>query len=100
MKNVTVIPQRATFEDLDRRYVYVVGKDGVVHQREVVVRNEVDDLFVLEKGLDVTDKIVLEGGRHLRDGDKVEYEFRKPDESREDRSKEVTVSPRNRPCDS
>ena len=80
LKKVTVIPQRATFEVLDRRYVYVVGKDGVVHQREIVVQNEIDDIFVLGKGLEATDKIVLEGGRDLRDGDKVEYVFRKPEE--------------------
>jgi membrane fusion protein, multidrug efflux system len=82
LKNVTVIPQRATFEVLDRRYVYVVGKDNVVYQREIVVQNEVDDIFVVKKGLDVTDKIVLEGVRQLRDGDKVEYVFRKPEEGR------------------
>jgi len=28
----------------------------------------------------VTDKIVLEGVRQIRDGDKLEYEFKKPDE--------------------
>jgi len=82
LKNVTVIPQRATFEVLDRRNVYVVGKDNVVHQREIVVQHEVDDIFIVKKGLDVTDKIVLEGGRQLRDGDKVEYVFRKPEEGR------------------
>jgi membrane fusion protein (multidrug efflux system) len=82
LKNATVIPQRATFEVLDRRYVYVVGKDGVVHQREIVVQTEVDDIFVLKKGLELTDKIVLEGVRLIHDGDKVEYEFRKPEESR------------------
>ena len=81
LKNVIVIPQRATFEILDRRYVYVVGKDDVVHQREIVVQHEVDDIFVVKKGLDVTDKIVLEGVRQLRDGDKVEYVFRKPEKA-------------------
>jgi membrane fusion protein (multidrug efflux system) len=81
VKNATVIPQRATFEVLDRRYVYVVGKDDVVRQREVAVGHEVDDVFVIKKGLDVTDKIVLEGVQQLRDGDKVDYEFRKPEEA-------------------
>ena len=33
LKNAIVIPQRATFEILDKRYVFVVGKDDVVHQR-------------------------------------------------------------------
>ena len=32
LKNAIVIPQRATFELLDKRYVWVVGEDDVVHQ--------------------------------------------------------------------
>jgi membrane fusion protein (multidrug efflux system) len=79
LMNAIVIPQRATFEILDKRYVYVVGKDDVVHQREIVIQHEMDDIFVIEKGLDVNDKIVLEGVRQVRDGEKVEYEFRKPE---------------------
>ena len=75
-KDAIVIPQRATFEILDKRYVYVVDKDDVVHQREIVVQNELDDIFVIKKGLGVDDKIVLEGIRQVRDGEKVEYEFR------------------------
>ena len=34
-----------------------------------------------EKGLGVNDKIILEGVRQVRDGEKVEYEFRKPEEA-------------------
>jgi membrane fusion protein (multidrug efflux system) len=79
LRDAIVIPQRATFEILDKRYVWVVGEDNVVHQREIAVRHELDDIFVIEKGLDVNDKIVLEGGRQVRDGDTVEYDFRKPD---------------------
>ena len=75
-----VIPQRATFEVLDKRYVYVVDKDDVVHQREIVVQNELEDIFVIKKGVGVDDKIVLEGIRQVRDGDKVEYEDRQPEQ--------------------
>jgi membrane fusion protein, multidrug efflux system len=71
-----VIPQRATFEVLQKRYVYVVDKDNVAHQREIVIQNELEDLFVIKKGVGVDDKIVLEGIRQVRDGDKVEYEDR------------------------
>ena len=79
LKNAIVIPQRATFEILDKRYVYVVGKDGVVRQREIDVQHEMDDIFVIKKGLEVNDKFVLEGVRQVRDGEKVEYEFRDPE---------------------
>ena len=81
LKNAIVIPQRATFEILDKRYVYVVDEDDVVHQREIVVQHELEDIFVIKSGLDVNDKIVLEGVRQVRDGEKVEYEFRKPEEA-------------------
>ena len=37
-----VIPQRATFEVLQKRYVYVVDKDDVAHQREIAIRGMKD----------------------------------------------------------
>ena len=80
LHNAIVIPQRATFEILDKRYVYVVGKDDVVHQREITIQHEMDDIFVIKSGLDVNDRIVLEGVRQVQDGEKVEYEFRPPEE--------------------
>ena len=81
LKGAIVIPQRATFENLAKRYVYVVDKDDVVHQREIVIDHELEDIFVIEKGiLDVGDKIILEGIRQVRDGEKVEYEFLPPEQ--------------------
>ncbi|MHB1423095.1 MAG: efflux RND transporter periplasmic adaptor subunit [Gemmataceae bacterium] len=80
LKNAIVIPQRATFETLDKRYVYVVGNDDVVHQREIVIQNELEDIFVIKSGLGVDDRIVLEGVRQVHDDEKVEYEFRYPEE--------------------
>ncbi|MBY0523231.1 MAG: efflux RND transporter periplasmic adaptor subunit [Gemmataceae bacterium] len=81
LKNAIVIPQRATFEVLDKQYVYVVDKDDVVRQRHIVVQNELDDIFVIKSGLEVTDRIVLDGVRQVRDGEKVECEFCKPEEA-------------------
>jgi membrane fusion protein (multidrug efflux system) len=79
LHNAVVIPQRATFEILDKRYVYAVGNDDAVHQREIVVQHELDDIYVVKKGLDTNDKIVLEGVRQVRDGEKPESEFREPE---------------------
>jgi len=82
MRNATVIPQRSTFEILDKRYVFVVADDGkVVHQREITVLNEKDDIFIVKGGLAATDKIVFEGVRQVRDGDEVEFEVLKPEEA-------------------
>lgn len=85
--DAVLIPQRATFEVLDKRYVFVVDKDNVVRQREVVVQHEMDDVFVIKSGVTVADKFVLEGVRQVRDGQKVEHEFRKPDEVMADQKK-------------
>jgi membrane fusion protein (multidrug efflux system) len=81
LKDAILIPQRATFEILNKLYVYVVGEDHVVHQREITSQNEMDDIFVINKGLDVNDKIILEGVRQVREGEKVGYEFQKPEEA-------------------
>lgn len=78
-KNAIVIPQRATFEILDKRYVYVVGEDHVAHQRRVKIKHELEDIFVVDGGLDPKEQIILEGVRQVQDGDKVEFEYRSPE---------------------
>ena len=61
---------------------YVVGEDHVVHQHLITIQHELDDIFTIAKGLGVNDKIILEGGRQVRDGEKLaEYEFRKPEDA-------------------
>jgi membrane fusion protein, multidrug efflux system len=81
-KNSLVIPQRATFELLDKRYVWVVGDDDVAKQTLITIKNELEDIFVINDGLKLGDKIVLEGVRDVQDGQKLEgYEFRKPEEA-------------------
>jgi membrane fusion protein (multidrug efflux system) len=79
LKNALVIPQRATFELLDKRYVWVVGEDDVAHQKLITVKHELEDVFVINSGIDAKDKIVLEGVREVVEGGKVEYEFREPE---------------------
>ena len=80
LNDAIVIPQRAAFEILSKRYVYVVDENDVAHQREITVQNELEDIYVIKSGIGVGDKIVLEGIRQVRDGDKVEYENRQPED--------------------
>ncbi|TWT42637.1 Efflux pump periplasmic linker BepF [Thalassoglobus neptunius] len=77
-ENAVVIPQRATLEILAKKYAYVVGDDNIVHQREITIQNEKDDIFLVKEGLSVNDKIILEGIRQVRDGDQIEYLFEEP----------------------
>jgi membrane fusion protein (multidrug efflux system) len=82
LSGALVIPQRATFEILDRLYVYVVDKDDVAHQREITVASELEDIFVLKGGLKAGERFVLEGVRQVRDGQHLERtETRPPKEA-------------------
>jgi membrane fusion protein, multidrug efflux system len=80
LKDVVVIPQRATFEILAKRYSFVVDEKDVVHQREIAIQTAQEDIFVIQDGLNEKDKIVFEGIRHVRDGEKIQYKFRDPDQ--------------------
>ena len=65
---------QASFDLLDKRYVWVIGEDHVAHQRLITVQHELEDTLVVQSGLDAKDKIVLDGVLNLRDGDKVKYD--------------------------
>lgn len=80
LKGVLIVPQRATFEILDKRYAYVVDDKKVVHQRDITIASEQDDIFVIDKGLEETDQIIFEGIRQVRDGETISYDFVAPAE--------------------
>lgn len=75
LKNALVIPQKATFEILDRKYVYVINNEGVVKSREITVGAEMSHLYVITKGLNENDKILLEGLRKVKNDQKITYNF-------------------------
>ncbi|GEO05955.1 hemolysin D [Adhaeribacter aerolatus] len=78
MKNALLIPQKATFEVLDKKYVYVVDKDNVIRSREISVAAELPHIFVVDKGLAERDKILLEGLRLVRENEKIHTKFVAP----------------------
>lgn len=73
--DAVVIPQKATFEVLDKKYVYVIDNKGAVQQREIVIDKEVPHLFVVKSGLSVDDTILLEGLGKVNKGEKVKTRF-------------------------
>lgn len=75
-----MIPQKATFEILDRRYVFVVDDEGIVKQRQISVAAELPHAFILDGGLEDTDHVLLEGLRKVQDGKHVDVKFEEPAE--------------------
>lgn len=81
LKHALIIPQKATYELQDRVYLFVIDKDNVVKSRVVTVKNRMPDLYVVDDAdLSEGDKILLEGVQKVKDGDKVIFEYEKPEE--------------------
>jgi len=72
LTDVLLIPQKATFEILDHRYVYVVGADSIARATRVQVGPELQHLFVITEGLQKNDLLLLEGLRKVKDKGKVQ----------------------------
>ncbi|GAB3927665.1 efflux RND transporter periplasmic adaptor subunit [Larkinella terrae] len=79
LKNALIIPQKATFEVLEKKYVYVLDKDDKIRSREVAIAAELPHIFVIKSGLKPDDKILLEGLRQVKENEKIHYKFLKPD---------------------
>jgi len=70
-KDAIVIPQRAVQELQGTFNVYVIGADSVVQVRTVTPANRIGSDWVIAKGLEPADRIVVEGLQKVRPGAKV-----------------------------
>ncbi len=67
-----LIPQRATYEIQGKKFVFVVKDSGKVQSIQISIRNNSNGkVFVVEKGLEPGDLIVLEGVATLREGEVI-----------------------------
>lgn len=78
LKNAIIIPQKATYEVLEKKYVFVVDKNNVVHSREIEIASELPDLYIVKSGLSDKERILLEGIRKVQDNDKITYTYESP----------------------
>jgi membrane fusion protein, multidrug efflux system len=73
-----LVPQKATFDVMDRKFVFVVDDKNVVHQRPITVAAELPHLYVIKSGLEDKDKILLEGLGKVTDGATIEVDYKAP----------------------
>lgn len=78
LKGALLIPQKATFEILDKTYVYVIDEQGIVRSRRITIAAELQHIYAVGDGLSVGDKILLEGLRLVRENDKIRHKFIDP----------------------
>ncbi len=73
LENAMIIPQESTFEILDKKYVYVVDKEGKLETRKVTISEEMEHFYVISDGLKTNDHILIEGLRKVKNGDKIKF---------------------------
>ncbi len=72
LENVIVIPQNATVEIQDKKFVYVLQPDSTVKYTEIQISPLNDGQnFIVTKGLNDSETIVTEGVQQLSDGRKI-----------------------------
>lgn len=79
LRNVLIIPQKATYEIQDQKYVFVVGKDGVVRSRNIKIAYELPDIYIIESGLSADENFLLEGVQKVKEDQKIRAEFQQPE---------------------
>ncbi len=78
IKRAIIIPQKSTFEILDKKFILVVDKSGILHEREIIVAEEAPNIFILKSGINPDEMFLLEGQNKLYKGDKIKYQLLAP----------------------
>ncbi len=69
LKDVIVIPQKATYELQGKRFVFVVDGSGKVKNTEIQIMDlATGQYYVVTNGLKAGDTVILEGTSNLQDG--------------------------------
>lgn len=80
LRNALLVPQKATFDVLDRKFVYVVDAQNIVRSRPITVSADLPHVYVVESGLTEKDRVLVEGIRKVRDGAAVGVDEKPPTE--------------------
>lgn len=75
LKNSLIIPQKCTYEVLDKKYVYVIDEENKVRSRQVNIVEELPHVYVIDEGLKESDKILLEGLRLVKENEEIHFDF-------------------------
>jgi len=77
-KGALLVPQRAVSELQGTYHVAVVDKDNKVSIRSVQPGSRFEDLWIIEKGLEPNERVIVEGLQKVRDGTLVNVQTAAP----------------------
>lgn len=78
LKGALIIPQKATYEIQDQKYVFVIDKNGVAKSKNIKIAYELPDIYVVSSGISQDEKILLDGVQKVKDDQKVKVKFQDP----------------------
>jgi RND family efflux transporter MFP subunit len=78
VRNAMVIPQQATYEVQDQKYVFVVDARGYVHARPIKVAFDKQNVYIVSSGLSQSDKFLIDGVDKVNDGERVSFRYENP----------------------
>jgi membrane fusion protein (multidrug efflux system) len=78
INKAVIVPQKSTFEILDKRFVSIVDKTGVIHEREIKVAREAPNIYIVASGINPDEMFLLERQNKLDKGDKIHYKLIEP----------------------
>lgn len=61
LEQALLVNRKAVLTDQDRRFVYVVDDNNVVTPRQVTTGHQVDELLVIQNGLNSGDRVIING---------------------------------------
>lgn len=75
-ENVLVVPQSATFENQNSRFVYTLIKDSsntmIASSKSIKIKGQSNNLYIIESGLGEGETIIVKGVGKLRDGTPIQ----------------------------
>lgn len=78
--NAILVPQRSVQQLLGKSFVMVVGKENKSEARTVELGDQVGSYFVVNKGINTSDTVIVEGLTNLREGVELDIKTVTPGE--------------------
>ncbi len=78
--NATLVPQRSVQQLLGKSFVMVVGNENKSEARTVELGDQVGSYFVVTKGVNTSDNVIVEGLTNLREGIELDVKTVTPGE--------------------
>lgn len=75
LKNAIIIPQKSTFDVLDKKFVYVVDGNNILRARQITIAQEMPHVYVVASGLGPNDKILAEGLGKVKNNERIKFSF-------------------------